>query len=96
MKTIFKYEIDTFGQSIFMLKGAEILTIQPQYDRICIWAMVDPNAPKERRHFEVYGTGHEIDEGDSIKREYIGTCQVRGGKLVWHVFERFAPPKPSE
>jgi hypothetical protein len=87
-KTIWKFEIGTNKIIIEMPKGAEILTIQTQYNVPCIWAMVDPNAEKELRHFEIFETGHEIYFDMGVERKYINSFQLLGGDLVFHVFER--------
>jgi hypothetical protein len=71
---------------IEMPVGAEILTVQVQDIVPSIWALVDPNAEKEVRSFNTFGTGHPIEE--DIARKYIGTYQLGGGELVFHVFER--------
>ena len=39
---------------------------------------------KELRTFSIYGTGHQHE---SISGEYVGTFQLHGGALVYHVFE---------
>lgn len=36
------------------------------------------------RRFAVYGTGHEMRDGEQV---YIGTFQTYRGELVLHVFE---------
>lgn len=88
-KTIWKFELDiTDSQHVQMPKGAEVLAVQVQRDRPCIWAMVDPAAATEIRHFETFGTGHDIFCDMGIERNYVGTYQVQGGSLVFHVFER--------
>ena len=71
-----------------MPKGAEILTVQTQNDTPCIWALVDPDSETETRHFEVYGTGHDIHCDMGIERKYINTFQIQYGLLVFHLFER--------
>ena len=69
-----------------MPQGAEILTVQTQGQIPCLWALVDPEAPTELRIIELYGTGDPFHEG-SKPRKYIGTCQIKGGESVFHVFE---------
>jgi hypothetical protein len=69
-----------------MPKGAEILTVQRQGNMACIWAIVDPNADRERRVFEVFGTGQSMHDDMGVEREYVNTFQQ--GPYVWHVFER--------
>ena len=78
MKTIHKYTIE-------LPSGAEILTCQFQRGNLCLWALVNPDAPLETRIIRVYGTGHPV-KADIVQR-YIGTVQDRAGYLVWHVFE---------
>ena len=86
--TIWKYEFETKGLvNIEMPIGAEILTVQTQQEKPCMWALVDPEAKKKQRCFEVIGTGLPIYGGSDIKRTHIGTYQLHGGSLVFHVFE---------
>jgi hypothetical protein len=85
MKRIFKYKLETTDlQSIDMPQGAEILCLQVQNGEPCIWALVNDAATVTKRHFEIYGTGHNIPNAN---RKYIGTYQLRGGALVYHCFE---------
>lgn len=49
-KTIWKFELETTGnQTLKMPIGAEILSVQTQFDKPCLWALVEPNAEKEDR-----------------------------------------------
>ena len=84
--TIYKYEIKlTDAQRISMPLNAQIMSVQFQYNKLCLWAMVDPDATKHDRTIEIFGTGNPMD---SWERIFIGTVQQAGGALVWHVFER--------
>lgn len=84
MKTIWKFPLaEKHSQEIEMPQGAQIMCVQMQAGTVCIWAMVHPNAEKECRTIEIYGSGHEI--GDQ-RRVYLGTFQ--SGPFVFHVFER--------
>jgi len=88
-KKIFKYQIMTTDyQEIAMPGKAEILTVQTQNEAPCIWALVNPDLEPERRHIEVFGTGHDVPCDEHITRIYIGTYQLNGGALIFHVFER--------
>ena len=89
MKTIWKYQISPGGSSCFMPRGAKILDVQIQRGEVCIWALVDHDEGNETRHFSVFGTGHEILIADL--RNYIGTFQMEGGALVFHLFEDLKP-----
>ena len=52
MKTIYKYELNLYGTTTLDLPiGAEILTVQIQFDKICIWALINPKNKKESRLF---------------------------------------------
>lgn len=86
MKTIWKFALPCVDEAfVSMPVGAQILCVQTQINNPCLWAVVDPDAlTKEVRRFNIYGTGHEI-EGEP--GTYIGTFQLAGGTLVFHVFE---------
>lgn len=87
MKTIYKYplKVDDF-QIVTMPRGAEILTVQAQREQPCIWALVDTDNDSEERHIRMAGTGRSINSRDKLLR-YIGTFQLAGGNLIFHVFE---------
>lgn len=81
---IFKYQIETTDeQTVAMPMGAQILTVQTQDEKPRIWALVDEMAPSVKRVIRTSGTGHPVpaDQG-----QYVGTYQLRGGALVFHVF----------
>lgn len=83
---VYKYQLNRSLESILELpKGAEVLKVDVQNESICLWALVDPNAQTETRTFEVFGTGHQMDE---CKRRFINTFFVHGGQYVFHAFER--------
>lgn len=94
MHSVYKYPIpieDTF--TISMPAGATVLTVQTQQSSQDvwrgeagpnIWVLVDPTALHEPRHFRLAGTGHPIEE--KLGR-YVGTFQLSGGQLVFHLFE---------
>ena len=85
MKEIRKWKLEPSVTVISMPIKAEILCVQSQFDAPCIWAVVDTNKPYEDRIFKVHGTGWKVPEDPG---EYIGTFQLEGGALVFHVFER--------
>jgi len=90
-KTIYKYELSPVLQgnhSLKLPKNAEILSVQAQNDTPCIWALVYPDNEVEERFFELFGTGHDIPCDMGIDRKFIGTFQMYGGSLVFHLFER--------
>lgn len=90
MRKIWKCELSKVDeQTISLPKESQILTVQIQHGKICIWVLVEPDLPLEERIFEIYGTGEVIKESFSlVTREYIGTFQCNGGDLVFHLFEQ--------
>lgn len=85
MKAIWKYTVpiqDVFSFS--MPDGAQVLTVQMQDGLPQLWAVVDTDNPCVDRWFRLGGTGHPL--GDDGLR-YIGTVQLDGGALVFHLFE---------
>lgn len=86
MQQIWKYELSTTDdQTIKMPMGAEILTVQMQHRKPCIWALVNTTAKLTERNIEIFGTGNPISVVG--ERKYIGTYQLLDGGLVFHVFE---------
>ena len=86
MKTIWKYPMPLEDEITFdMPKGARVLSVQVQAGKPYIWAVVDPAREREQRFFSLRGTGHP-DNGAGDMR-FIGTFQLAGGGLVFHLFE---------
>jgi hypothetical protein len=83
MSRVFKYEVpvaDSFH--IDMPANAQVLTVQIQKEKVCIWALVEDGNPLTRRAFRMAGTGHLID-----KAWQLCYFQLLSGDLVFHVFE---------
>ena len=80
----FPIVIDDY-QSIAMPSGARLLHIDLQNGTPCIWALVDPHASIVKRKLRIAGTGHPIDPIET--RNHVGTVQMLGGNLIWHVFD---------
>jgi len=86
---IWKYEIIPDDKiQIEMPEKAEILSVQFQKGKVCIWALVNADNKPEKRFFEVFGTGHKVPVDMGISRKFMGTFQIYGGDLVFHLFER--------
>jgi len=83
IRTVYKYPIYGAGADIQMPRGARVLCVQIQDDVPTIWALVDPNAELEGRHFRLMVTGGAFD-ADGLT--YVGTYQQ--GWFVGHVFEK--------
>jgi hypothetical protein len=81
--TIWKFTLElTDLQGMEMPSGARILTVAAQGSSVCLWAHVDPEAPRETRTIRLYGTGHPMPENPGV---YLGTFQM--APLVFHAFE---------
>ena len=88
MKTVWKYPVpiaDDF--ELAMPKGARPLCVQVQQDEPQLWALVTPGQVGEIRHFRLTGTGHPLEYDPEQFLVHIDTFQVKGGALVFHVFE---------
>lgn len=79
---IWKFLLTDDAIELMMPEGAKILDAQDQAGTWCLWAIVSPEKPRQKRKFRVFGTGHELPEGHF---GYIGTIQQE--PFVWHVFE---------
>jgi hypothetical protein len=90
MKTIYKYAIQPEIDSFEMPVGAQVLTVQTKDNKPFIWAMVDPSEKADLRRFVPYGTGHLMPDDPGV---YVGTFQLNGGALVFHLFEQPIFPK---
>ncbi len=87
-KVIYKYELQIGDNAILMPVDAEILSVQTQFNKPMIWALVDPKAEKEERCFEIFGTGHPVYYDMGVERKFLSTIQFHDGDYVFHVFER--------
>lgn len=90
MKTVWKYDLspndgDSMRVHIEMPVGAQVLTAQMQHSKPQLWVLVDPNASKELRSFQVVGTGHPFEPAPTAR--YVNTFQMQGGLFVFHLFE---------
>ena len=75
MKAIWKYELRIDDETILEIPSeAQILDVQVQYGKPCIWVLVDPESTSnEVRQFHTYGIGHKHED---ISGTYIGTYQL--------------------
>jgi hypothetical protein len=91
--TIWKYAVPAEDEfTVTMPKCAQILDVQDQNGQPCLWALVNPEAETEPRHFFLRGTGHPM--GEAATGVYVGTFQVAPGPLVFHLFDFGTPATP--
>lgn len=89
---IYKYELKMTGlNQIKIPAGANVFSVGlDPADRLCIWALVDPEETKEDvREFMVAGTGWDLQDELSkhLSANFLGT--VRQQPYMWHVWEVF-------
>lgn len=87
-KTILKYVLDLDNPAIDVPKDAKFLSVQVQESQPVVWFEVDPRKPKEKRRLAIVGTGW--DNSVYPNYEYLGTFQVMGGALIFHLYEILA------
>ena len=98
MRSIYKYDITTVENGIIEGPITKLLSVQAQRGSIMVWAEVDTD--KLNRKFQIIpiGTGWPLDAPtgeDCIldTHNYIGTVQLAGGALVFHVYAAEVLPK---
>lgn len=85
-KKIFKYELQILDiQIIDMPANAQILHVDVQSERICLWAVVEPTARLVPRRFHIVGTGHDMPK--YVVLQHLGSVLMHQGTFVWHIFE---------
>lgn len=87
MLTIYKYPFkieDNF--KIAMPKNAKILAVAIKDEIPCIWAMVETYNDLALKEFWLRGTGHNCEEIRNLS--YVGSFQILGGSLVFHLFTK--------
>lgn len=74
--------------TLVMPRNAEVLHVGVQEQegekpktRVVIWALVDPDATEEERHFLLIATGQAVPD----EARHLGTFFM--GPYVWHLFE---------
>ncbi len=95
MKTVWKYSIPVADLvCIEVPKGGKPLCVQVQHETACVWILVDTYQPHVTRQFRVLGTGHDIHPDGA--GDYIGSFQLAGGALVFHLFDLGELPAKAE
>lgn len=99
MKTIFKYQLPAPKKNDprvrVQMPPGEVLHVDTINHEIFLWALVDRQAKKVERVFEIHPTGFTDLEEDRLT--HVGTVLMNtqdgfglgfGSLLVWHIFER--------
>jgi hypothetical protein len=90
VRTIYKYAIPEAAKpfALDLPTGAELVRVDMQFDQACLWALVDTDAPPERRTFLRTVTGAPLPAGEL---RVIGTAMRDGGQRVSHLIELLSP-----
>lgn len=98
-QTIWKFPLTITDEQEITVQEAlvlRILTLQVQREVPCLWLLVIPKPGVESRiPLRMIGTGHLIEELQT-RPVYLGTFQIRGGALVFHVFQGAISVVPKE
>lgn len=81
--TVWKFVLSPYTQSIYMPDGAQVLSVGAQHQKVCVWALVNPNNPVVPRRFVLAVTGHDVPGHG----RFLGTVILEGGGLVFHIWE---------
>jgi hypothetical protein len=84
---IFKYKIPVTDEvSLSLPKGATLLSVKEQDDRIVLYAEVNPDeAEMVQYDFRIVGTGHRYEFYRRFYK-FLDTVEMYDGKLMFHVF----------
>lgn len=92
---VYKYPVDrndlAAGQGAFAIDlpiGARVVLAGMQHGVVTLWAVVNPDAPRERREFLLRGTGHALP----TNAHHVYSFMQDGGAFIWHLFE----PTPKD
>ena len=88
---IYKYALKPGRTDLQLPLRAKILTVQAQNNEPVLWVLLDPDEPLIGRTFQVVPTGHPLQLKEQDALLYVGTFQLHGGGLVFHVFTNEAP-----
>jgi len=84
--TIHKYTLFPGYWEVEMPVSSEILSVGNQDESICLWALVNTEAPMVVRQFFVACTGEDLTENVDHLGNFIGTVLTHNGNFVVHVF----------
>ena len=87
MSVIWKFTLAGEIVPVEIPVGFKPLHFAYQVDKLCLWAEVDPDAPRGHFLFSVVPTGGEVP----VAGTYTGTYFV--GPLVWHVYYSACDPE---
>lgn len=85
MRTIHKFPVKSAPFKVALPRGAKFLAVQTQHENPQMWFEVETDRPTQDRTFMIVGTGHSMPDDELL---HLGTFQMQGGALVFHLYER--------
>ncbi len=96
MLSVWKFPLEIEDEfSIDMPVGARVLHVGLQGDTPTVWCLVNPKARLMPVPFILMGTGHPILESVAKTYTHVGTFQMAGGLLVFHLFTPDSESHPA-
>ena len=97
MRSIYKYDVVEAKNGIIEGPITKLLTAQVQHGSIKVWAEVDTTAENVKYQVIPIGTGWPLDPpvGEQCvldTHQYLGSVQLAGGSLVFHVYAKELTP----
>jgi hypothetical protein len=89
--TIWKFPLQLQAeQTIHAPENIAALHLAMQNGTLCLWCMVDHNAPMIEHKLMIRGTGNPLGFDPSIEGgvAYVGSVLMNEGAYVWHVFSK--------
>jgi hypothetical protein len=85
---IWKYQMPVSEQFTMTLPaGAQIIRMAGENGYLWLWAVVDPSAPNEERHFAAFKAGGTMPD-DLSKHEFVGMAHIFiQQELMLYIFE---------
>jgi len=85
--TVWKFSIPAGSEfSVIMPVSAQVLCVDVQFGDPQMWCLCNPIEERAPRKFLLTGTGHLREDLEGAR--YIGTFQLQGDALVFHLFEK--------
>lgn len=91
-KEVWKFEIDLDKAvrnhyTLLVPRNSLVISVNAQREKVCLWMLVDPDEKeKETRKYIAAGTGKGFTYDSAMN--FLGTVLLRGGLLVYHIFEQ--------
>jgi hypothetical protein len=86
-RIIYKYQMPVLEEFTLELpQNAQIIRMQSENGMFWCWALINTDAPTEKRYFRAFKTGAKIP--DDLQLEYVGCCAVFVQmELMLYIFE---------